>query len=261
MNTKSLSKKALGVIAGFKELEISGLKISCPYFINKGKKVRAGLKVMIGKGSPEDIKKEIELLALRKKVDLKKLDKKTLNQFFVDNNIGIDCSGFVFYVLDAEIKSRKLGGLKRHLRFPLIKNPLRKILAQFRPIENTNVKNLVHNKNSFEVMLSQVEPGDLIALTGAGEKNSFDHVLIAHKVGYENDLPTIIHYTHSLKWSVDTNPSHGIKEGTIEISDPKKSILEQKWTENKKTGKENETLQRFTDAKWFGIRRLTAFQK
>ena len=261
MNSKTLSKEALNIIKEYKEMEISGIKISCPYFINKGQKIRAGLKVMIGKGSPKDIKEEITLIALRKKVDLKKLSKKELQKFFIDNNIGIDCSGFVFYVLDAEIKSRKLGGLKRHLRFPLAKNPLRKLLAQIRPVENTNVKSLAHDKNSFEVILSQIEPGDLITLTGAGKNNNFDHILIVDKVDYENDLPVAIHYTHSLKWSTDGELNHGIKEGVIEISDSKNSILKQKWTENKMTGKQNETLQRFMTAKWFGIRRLVAFKK
>ena len=66
MNSKTLSKEALNIIKEYKEMEISGIKISCPYFINKGQKIRAGLKVMIGKGSPKDIKEER---------DLKKLDK------------------------------------------------------------------------------------------------------------------------------------------------------------------------------------------
>ena len=61
MNSKTLSKEALNIIKEYKEMEISGIKISCPYFINKGQKIRAGLKVMIGKGSPKDIKEEINL--------------------------------------------------------------------------------------------------------------------------------------------------------------------------------------------------------
>ena len=92
MNSKTLSKEALNIIKEYKEMEISGVQISCPYFINKGQKIRAGLKVMIGKGSPKEIKEEITLIALRKKVDLKKLSKKDLQKFFIDNNIGIDCS-------------------------------------------------------------------------------------------------------------------------------------------------------------------------
>ncbi len=201
--------------------------------------MRAGLRVMIGKGSVDDIVEEAMLIALREKIDLKKLDANGLKKFLVDSHLGIDCSGLAYHILDAELKSRGLGGLNKHLRFPFIKNPFRKLLTLFRPVESAGVRTISHEQNSVEIKLSDIKPGDLVVILGAGEKQDRNHVLIVHEIA---GVPTpyqgegcrgevAIHYTHSMQWSSDGEHNHGVRQSEIEITDKNKNILEQIWFE------------------------------
>jgi hypothetical protein len=79
---------------------------------------------------------------------------------------------------------------------------------------------------------------------------------VIYKIEYENDLPTKLFYAHSFAWSIDGKYNHGIKSGTIEITDISKSILEQIWTENGKRSEENETYLRAREAQTLQLKRL-----
>jgi len=256
MNSKVLSQPTFQVINNYLKLKIENKKIPCPYFNNKRNKVRAGLRVLIGKGSSEEIIEEIKLIAMREKIDLEKLSEDELKKFLVEHNIGIDCSGLVYYILDAELKALGKSALKNHIIFPHAKNPIRKLLTKLRPAENTNVKVLADNKNSKTIPLVEIEPGDIITMVGSKNIANPDHVLLIHRVKFENDKPKKIYYTHSLQWKTDGQYNHGVRQGTIEITDPEKNILNQNWTEQEKVGKENETLTIATNAKYTEIRRL-----
>ena len=71
-----------------------------------------------------------------------------------------------------------------------------------------------------------------------------NHILVVHTVDYQNFVPTMIHYTHSIAWPDDGQYGHGVRQGTIEILEPTKGITDQKWTEKGKTGAENPTYLR-----------------
>ena len=103
----TLSKNAIKTIHQYKHLHIGDKSINTPYFINKINKVRAGLRVLIGKGTPTEIEDEANLIALRKKINLPKMTKEQITDFLIQNNIGIDCSGFVYHILDAHTKELK----------------------------------------------------------------------------------------------------------------------------------------------------------
>jgi len=188
--------------------------------------MRAGLRVLIGKGSMEDIVDEATLIALREKIDLKKLDAQELKKFLVDSHLGIDCSGLAYYVLDAELKSRGLGGLNKYLKFPFITNPFRKLLTLLRPIESAGVRTFAHDHNSIEVKLSDIKPGDFIVILGAGDNHDRNHILIVHEITDDT-----IKYTHSMQWPSDGAYNHGVRQSEIEITDKNKNILEQIWFE------------------------------
>ncbi len=188
--------------------------------------MRAGLRVLIGKGSVDDIVEEAMLIALREKIDLKKLDAAGLKKFLVDSHLGIDCSGLAYHVLDAELKSRGLGGLNKYLKFPFIKNPFRKLLTLLRPVESAGVQTISNEQNSVEIKLSDIKPGDLIVILGGGEKQDRNHVLIVHEVSEDK-----IKYTHSMQWPSDGQYNHGVRQSEIEITDKNKNILEQIWFE------------------------------
>jgi hypothetical protein len=255
--TKTLSKPAQEIINNYLHLPFGNKNVSCPYFNNKKSGARAALRVMIGKGSVEDIVQEIMLIGFREKLELEKMTNEQLKKVLVDHNIGIDCSGIAYYILEAEVQSIKKHKFKNKLKYPYIKNPLRKLLTKLRPVESTNVKTLFHDKNSKEVSLRNIQPGDMIIMIKSGQKQDRDHILIVHKVEYDKDEnPTAIYYTHSLNWSTDGIYNHGVRQGVITITDINKNIEKQSWEENRITGEKNETQMRAETAKTLQIKRL-----
>ena len=254
MKQSSLSAQANKLIDHYFNISLGKHTIPCPYFNNKKMKVRAGLRVAVGKGSVTEIEEELSLVALREKVDLSALNKKEITQFATDHNIGIECSGFVYYVLSEELKATKNTSLKKHIR-PLSKNPLRRTLASLRPAENTNVATLISDKNTKDILLKEVQAGDLILMMGTGEKHDLNHVLLISKVEYKNNVPKTIEYVHSLQWKTD-GIYHGVRRGTITITNIKKPLATQTWVERKKSGDDNETLYRVKTAEMVKIGRV-----
>ena len=244
MNTKRISDEALRVIEQYKNFQIGNSTCSIPYFNNKTTARRAGLRAEIGKGSPKDIFDEAEHRAIPQKIDLNLLDSENLKKFLVDSNIGIDCSGFAYYVLNEESKSRGKGSIDKHLSFPLSKGIMGKIKSKVRPVENTDVQTLAHNKNSKIVSVKEEQVGDIVTMIGGTDGGERDHILIIHQIEYQNFLPVTVHYVHAVAWPTDGEYGHGIHEGKIEIVDVSKSILEQKWIEMEKTGVDNYTFSR-----------------
>ncbi len=234
----TLSQPALDMIKAYESLQFGDKQISTPYFNNKRQKVRGALRVLVGKGTPSDIVEEANIMALRAHVDLKDFSKSDLSKFLVDHNLGADCSGFVYHVLNAEKP------LKSRLKFPNT-SLLRKLLTKLRPAENTNVKVLAHEKNSSNVSISDIQPGDLISMIGSKKVGAPDHILLVEKVD-EN----IIYYVHSYKLPSDGKYDHGIKHGEIEITDANQSILDQRWDDA-------EVLNAVRDAKEVSVRRLS----
>lgn len=248
-----LSEAALNMIEHFEHLHIGTHQIRTPYFNNKKTDVRAALRVMVGKGSPHDIEQEAFIMSLREKVNLDAMNEEEIRRYLVDHHLGVDCSGFVYHVLDAELQATKHSSMKRTLSFPFAKNIFRKTISKLRSAENTNVKVLAHEKNSKEIQLKDIRPGDMITMIGTGEEHTLDHVLLVTEVHEER-----ITYTHSLNWKTDGKYNHGIRRGTITIVDPKKSLLDQQWEEDGETSKEkNETYWRAQTAHTLSIRRLT----
>lgn len=222
----TLSSQSIKTINDYLHLPIGSVFVNCPYYNNRRAGMRAGLRVLVGKGSVDDIVEEATLIALREKIDLKKLDANGLKKFLVDSHLGVDCSGLAYHILDAELNSRRLGGLHRHLKFPFIKSPFRKLLTLLRHVEGAGVRTLAHEQNSIEIKLGNIKPGDMIAIMGAGEKQDRNHILIVHEVSDET-----IKYTHSMQWPSDGQYNHGVRQSEIEITDKNENILEQIWFE------------------------------
>ncbi len=232
MNTQVLSEAALRVIEAYKDV---------PYFNNKTTGRRAGLKVEIGKGSHKEIFEEVEHKAILQKRDLRSFNPKDLKKFMVENDIGIECSGFVYYVLNEESNSRRKGNLDKYLRFPFSSGIIGSIRAKLRPIENTDVKTFAHDLNSKVIQVKAVQAGDIITMVSNTER---DHILVVYKIDFENAVPKTLHYTHAVAWPTDGEFGHGIHKGKIEIIDNGKSLVEQRWIELEKEGEENYTHMR-----------------
>ncbi len=223
---QTLSQPALDVIQNYLSLPFPGKQVSCPYFNNRRVRLRGGLRALIGKGNPEDIVEEAMIISLREKIDLKKLSDQNLKQFLVEHKLGIDCSGLVYHILDAEMKAQGKGSLHQVLKRPWFKNPIRKLLVKLRPIENTGVGTFNHEVNSIEVSLKDIQPGDLIIMMGAGLKQDYNHILIINQI-----TDNKIQYTHSFQYPTDGQYNHGVRQEAITIVNLNKNILEQNWSE------------------------------
>jgi hypothetical protein len=253
MTAKLLSEKAFSVINHYKNFTTGFAVCSIPYFNNRRDRARAKLRAQAGKGSPQEILDEAESVATHQKINLKALDSLSLKKFLVDSNIGIDCSGLAYYILNAEMESRGKGRLK--LSYPYQKGPIGFLRALLRPIENTDVATLAHDRNSRQIELKYIQPGDMITMVGGPDNNDRDHVLVVHEVDYKDDVVAGISYTHTVAWPTDGVYAHGVRQGTIRIIDIEKPITEQDWLEAEMTGSSNYTFTRATKSKT-EIRRL-----
>jgi hypothetical protein len=252
MNTKLLSKPALDTIDQYLYFKVGNAECAVPYFNNKRGMQIAGLRAAIGKGSPREIFDEVEILGMKEKIKAETWTDDSLKKFMCDHNIGIDCSGLVYYILEAENKDRGKGSLDRHISFPN-RSFFRRLAAKFRPVENADVLTFADQKNSILEDLKDIQPGDFITMIGVETERN--HIIIIHQVDYQNFVPTAIHYTHSIAWPDDGQYGHGVRQGVIEILEPTKGLIEQKWTEKGKTGAENPTYLRAKISKT-EIRRL-----
>jgi len=159
-----------------------------------------------------------------------------IKEFLVNNNLGVDCSGFVYHILDALTQDKKNKKLKQIIHFPLAKSVVRKMIAKLRPAENCGVTTLAHEINSKKINLKEVEANDFIIFLGSGPKQDYNHIMFVESVTNKT-----INYIHAYKWPSDGQYNHGVRRGKIEIIDDNKNILEQKWLEQEKTGENNWT--------------------
>jgi len=256
MKSQKLSYHAQEIIKDYLDLPFPKNDVACPYYNNRRAGARGALRVHAGKGNPDDIIEEALIISMREKVNLRNLDDVDLKKFLVDHNLGIDCSGFAYYTLAAELKARHKGRLDKYLHRPWIKNPLRKIIAKLRPIENTGVATFASVKNSHKITLEKVKPGDIITMLDTGVKHDLHHLLVIYQVDLEDHKPITLHYIHCLQWTSDGQYNHGVRKGKIQIKDLNKDLLEQNWIEANQTGEKNETYTRAKTAEKLELKRL-----
>jgi hypothetical protein len=241
MNTKTLSTRALSVIDQYLRFKVGNAVCSVPYFNNKAVRARAALRANIGKGSPKDIFDEMQTLIVRQHISLESLTDESLKKLMAENNIGIDCSAFAYYVLNAESEESGKGSIDRHLSFTSCRGIIGKIRCSLRPAENCDVATFAHDKNGKTISITDVLPGDYITMTGGPDQSDRDHILVIHQVEYQNGIPIKIHYSHIVAYWEDRLYGSGIRQGEIEITNPAKSIVEQRWT-----GENSENIDRIS---------------
>lgn len=250
----SLSPQAQEVVEKYLSLPI-GNGCPTPYFNNKRKKVRAGLRALIGKGRPEEIAEEAEMFSIRERVGIKKMSSNELKKFLVDHNLGIDCSGLAYHVLEAESIARAGKGLRSAV------TPWngfkRKLVHLFRPSENSGVSTFSHSQNSVAISEKDIQAGDFISFIGTGLEKKYNHMVVVESVDVSGETKKI-GYIHSYMWPEDGVYNHGVRRGTIAVQN-NGPILLGIWTEKDKTGKDNFTFASAQGAKDVSIRRLRAF--
>ncbi|MEO8637652.1 MAG: hypothetical protein ABI430_01990 [Candidatus Taylorbacteria bacterium] len=259
MTSRTLTPRALSVMEDYLHLPFPNKNVSCPYYNNKRGSVRAGLRVLVGKGTAHEIAEEIKLISMKEKIDLSHMSDEGLTKMLVEHKIGIDCSGLAYQILNAESISESFGPLKSHLKFPYAKNIVRRLLSRMRPIENTGVRSFAHENNSREIEFARAQPGDYIVLLCTGKEKTYNHILVIYQTDYEEEILKAIHYVHSFAWPTDGRYAHGVRKGAITITDPVNPLADQLWTEQGKTGKENFTHEKAREAMYVSLRRLNWF--
>lgn len=258
VETTQLTLKARSVIDAY--LYMSFTKpISCPYFNNRRKKTRGNLRVLIGKGLPKEIIEEAHIVSKLSRIDIDTLSPEKLKEFLVIHNLGIDCSGFAYHVLDA-VSKEKTGKPLTSSVTSLRKGFIGSLLARLRPAENIGVNSFHHEKNSSKISVREIKPGDIITFIGTGKDKNYNHILVVTKIektmqGKTDTVAhTTIHYAHSYMWPQDGLYNHGVREGIIDVSGD--DILSGTWTEQGVTGNENYTYTSAQNAQEVSIRRL-----
>lgn len=209
----SSSKALKKLFYQYTHLPLGGKEIRCPYWMNE---LRLGIVGPGGgKGRPEDIVRSTREKAREAGLVLTKMSEKEILALMKRERIGVDCSGFAFWLLDA--LDRENGG----------KGLLKALPATGRfPASLANVKLLTSAKYARPVSLADIKVGDMLRLR-AGR-----HIAVIFRLKYdEKKLLFEIDYAHS---SVATKTT-GVHLGTIVIKVPG-GLEKQEWLEENKKG-------------------------
>jgi hypothetical protein len=257
-NADRLSPLAIEVIDAYQHLKIGAAEASVPYFNNKTTRARMTFRVYIGKGSPQDVHEELQTVMIKHHIAKDAATSDMLKKMLVDENIGIDCSAYAYYILDAESRYRGLGHINRRLKFIRSNGPIGKMRAYLRPAENCDVRTLLNEMNSRPIALTDAKPGDFISMTDGPEGPERDHILVITSAQKTEADMMKIDYTHAVAYPEDGRFNTGIKFGAIEVASPDKPITEQAWTESGSAEKAATILARARRSKT-DLRRLKWF--
>jgi hypothetical protein len=265
-----LSPKAEQLIEEYLNLPFEDVKnVRCPYFINTRTKQRAQLRVLIGKGLPQEIVEEAKIISiqyhhgifdcegkclLNKTPDYDSVNPpaKCIKKFLVDNGLGIDCSGFVSHILREHFKETRKMDIVNKFFFVPIKNSVRYFISWLRPIENMSVKHYASDKNTKKIeSIKDIAPGDLMIMLETGPQKNRNHIILIT----DND-GTNIKYVHARAWSMEGQYDHGVARGEIRIIKPNEPLLNQEWVEFGTVNENNETYLEAKNAKTFEVRRI-----
>jgi len=220
MEIKSLSQNVLNLIASYRKLDIAGTKTICPYYINTHKR-RAELRSLIGKGLPDEIELEVLVYAKMRKINLSLLSNEEIRQFMIKEGIGIDCSGYISHLLNAELNGRTLRNI---LKFK--DNSLKmRLLRLIRFIENISADELTSNLNTTIIDIKDIQIGDLIRFNY--NQKGF-HVALIFECGFENNKLSYFKYTHS---SAKYENENGVRIGVVNIINTESPLEEQNWND------------------------------
>lgn len=203
----SLSPKTFLLLNHYLLLPYRVTKIACPYWVNDLDK---GIKgPFSGKGTPGQIVFSSYRRARKLGIELDKLNKQQLVKFLKNNRIGVDCSGFVFHLLNSFDKENGgVGIANKYLSNGRV--------VSWRVAWRVNADTLSSEYFTREIQTEKVRPGDIIRLYKG------KHVMFVTTVGRN-----FIVYSHCSDFTLD----RGCHLGKIWIKDWKKGLEYQQWEE------------------------------
>ena len=243
---------------GYVNLKIGKTSVRIPYAITKNGLKKNGIENnsqtpatgrfenYAGKGSPKQIQELLIASAKRENFPLPTATSEQIFHFMEMNAIGIDCSGFVYNVLDAflqKIKNKKLDTII--LRYPGLLGKIERFLLQKNRVRRSNANTLTSNLNTIKVeKVKDIQIADMIRLTHADWKGK--HIAII--VGITK---TYIIYAMTSEYT----KIKGSHFGKIKIVNKEKNLQEQEWEEVTKDGK-NYGKDAFDPKRGDSVRRL-----
>lgn len=217
------------LFAKYTHLPLGGKEISCPYWRNDLKRGIFGPGG--GKGRPEEIVEITEQEAKKENLDLGKMNEEEIISFMEKSRIGIDCSGFVFWMMDVLDKEKGGNGITDDIPG-----------CQGKFLCRANVKMLTSEEVTLPIEKAKdIKVGDIIRLHGG------KHVTMVIQVTRVRE----IEYAHS---SGLTEVS-GVHSGRIIINDPDFGLEKQSWQEKTDKG-ENYGHKYYLTTLGDGVRRL-----
>lgn len=256
VNPDTIEAGARSVIDRYLSLPV-GTKPSCPYFNNRRRGGKSGLRVLVGKGTPEDIAEEAEICALKKRININSLSTDRLKEFLISEDLGVDCSGFAFHVLSAALSERRGKNLASKIHSNR-KGFFGKLIARLRPAENAGVATFSNEKNSVTINVSDAKAGDFVSIIGTGPEKTYNHILVITSIE-KTETGNRLSYAHSYAWPSDGRFDHGVREGDIIVHG--NDLLGGTWKEKGEIGPANYTHQTALDAREVTVRRLRAFME
>lgn len=284
--TEKLGGAARAMIENYLALPLGtgpNARPNCPYFNNRRRKIRGSLRVVKGKGTPEEIAEEAMIDGKFARVKISGLSTDELKKFLIENDLGVDCSGFAYHILNALCQERTGKSIQSFVK-PLRGGLAGSLIGRLRPAENIGVMAFADKKNSSAIKISEARPGDIIVFLGTGKDKIHNHILVitavrhldktgadsnssdggsgisdtndANNANGKNDTSCdgCISYAHSYVWPSDGATGHGVREGEILVRGD--DLLGGVWREKGLTGAENYTLESARNAGEVSVRRL-----
>lgn len=210
------SSKALdNLLFKYTHLPVGGKEVVCPYWMNNLEKGIYG--PIGGKGTPVEIVSTTNEHAISEKVDLNKMDVEAIDLFMRACRIGVDCSGFVFWMLN-ELDLEK-GGNGIADNIPGSTGKVIKARASVAMLCSDNVSRVVEKIN-------EVKIGDMIRLRRG------KHIAIITKIKKDSEGVIEIEYSHSS----DITRVKGVHAGKIKIINEFSGLGDQEWEETIEEG-------------------------
>lgn len=225
MKDEDISRKLREQVDEYVNFEYEGRKIRLPYVLDQA---RWRFWRSSGKGTAIQVKCEMEKGKRKKGIDFVKMSDLEIIRWLRENKIGIECSGFVYNVLDPVVKAKTGQPLaKILLRYPGLLGLLDRLILQYQRRRRISADVLTNDLNTVAIdAVCDIRAADLVRLTPAHWKGK--HVAIIVQVS-----PDKIIYAHSSRETAIQGPHYG----EIEIVDSGTSLLEQKWLEVTREGK------------------------
>ena len=214
----TLPDMAQKMVKRYQTLSIQGVTVPCPYHINCG--LHAKDRALVGKGRPEEIEHAAEHYLQRYQMDAHD-DAERLTAYLLACGIGVDCSGFAAWVLDAVTQEQLHKPIWRCLTFPTAK---RKLISAVRPLESISANLLTGKRNTHTITdLRRIRPSDMLRLIHGG------HVVVVSTVGLNNRGEAF--YFEYVQSTTSYGGMRGIDEGVVVLTQPEGALVDQHWSD------------------------------